>query len=381
MARRLERDLERVEPLRLRGVEVLSAEKVHRYLHGLRQILVVVAGILILLPALPIIFIQFPATRGAVHDILVWIYDPLHSFALGALHLLPNVFSIIVILLLMRLALRFLSSITDLADRGTLSLEPWIHADLVRPTFQLLKFAVVILTMFFIAPLIPGTGTAAAKGISIVLGLMVSFGSTSTVGNLIAGVVLVYMRPFRMRDRVKIGPDMGDVIERTFLYTRLRTSKNEEILVPSLQALSGTIVNYSSQGRVGQLILHTSVTIGYDAPWRTVHALLLQAAQRTTLVLQEPKTFILQTSLDDFYVTYELNCYTDRPQQMSRIYSELHQNIQDAFNEGGIEIMSPHYAQLRDGNATTIPSNYVAKDYKPPRFRVDVRTDAAQEEK
>jgi len=112
------------------------------------------------------------------------------------------------------------------------------------------------------------------------------------------------------------------------------------------------------------------VTIGYDAPWRKVHETLLAAARATEHVLAKPEPFVLQTALNDFYVSYELNAYTEKSQGMARIYSQLHQNIQDKFNEAGIEIMSPHYATLRDGNQSTIPADYLPKDYEPPSFRV-----------
>ena len=119
------------------------------------------------------------------------------------------------------------------------------------------------------------------------------------------------------------------------------------------------------------MILHTTVTIGYDAPWRQVHELLRGAADRTTHVVKEPKPFVLQTALDDFYVNYQVNVYTDQASKMAQIYSELHQNIQDSFNEARVEICSPHYRQLRDGNSTTVPTEYLEKGYDPPRFRVE----------
>ena len=290
----------------------------------------------------------------------------------GIIGYLPNLFYILVIAVVTRVIIRAIGFIFDQAHRGAISLEPWIHADVARPTSQIIKAVLIILAIFFIAPLIPGTGSTAARGISVILGLMVSFGSTSTVGNLIAGIVLTYMRPFNLGHRVKIGDTTGDVIEKTFLYTKILTIKNEQVIVPSLQALTGTIVNYSAEAVDRTLILYTTVTIGYDAPWRKVHELLIRAAERTADVLKEPKPFALQTSLNDFFVSYQLNACTNRPNRMATIYSELHQNIQDSFNEGGIEIMSPHYFQLRDGNSTTIPGQYRNPDYRAPRFLVNV---------
>jgi small-conductance mechanosensitive channel len=290
----------------------------------------------------------------------------------GIVGYLPNLFYILVIAVVTRAIIRAIGFIFDQAHRGTISLEPWIHSDVARPTGQIIKAVLIILAIFFVAPLIPGTGSTAARGISLILGLMVSFGSTSAVGNLVAGMVLTYMRPFKLGHRVKIGDTTGDVIEKTFLYTKILTIKNEEVIVPSLQALSGTMVNYSAEAVDRRLILYTTVTIGYDAPWRKVQELLIRAAETTADVLKEPKPFVLQTSLNDFFVSYQLNACTDRPNSMATIYSELHKNIQDSFNENGIEIMSPHYFQLRDGNSTTILREYRASDYGTSRFLVNV---------
>jgi small-conductance mechanosensitive channel len=207
---------------------------------------------------------------------------------------------------------------------------------------------------------------------------MVSFGSSSTVGNLIAGIVLTYMRPYHLGDRVKLGDTEGDIAEHRFLYTKVITIKNEEVIVPSLQVLSNAIVNYSARATATGLILHTSVTIGYDAPWRKVHELLIGAAERTPGIMKEPRPFVLQTSLDDFFVSYQLNAYTEQANRKAEIYSELHQNIQDSFNEGGIEILSPHYFQLRDGNTSTIAAEHLSKDYEPRRFLVETQANGKQ---
>jgi small-conductance mechanosensitive channel len=181
---------------------------------------------------------------------------------------------------------------------------------------------------------------------------------------------ITYMRAFKVGDRVRIGDTVGDVIDQTLLVTHVRTIKNEDITVPNSMVLNAHIVNYSARAKEEGLILHTAVTIGYDAPWRTVHELLIEAARKTPYILTEPKPFVLQTALNDFYVTYELNAHTDDPQQMVNTYSALHRNIQDTFNEAGVEIMSPHYTQLRDGNKTAIPDSYLPPEYVPGSLRV-----------
>jgi small-conductance mechanosensitive channel len=129
-------------------------------------------------------------------------------------------------------------------------------------------------------------------------------------------------------------------------------------------------VNYSRHAQEPGLILHSTVTIGYDVPWRQVHDLLVSAAKKTDGIADDPAPFVLQTSLDDFYVSYEINAHTDQPNRMAAIYGELHQNIQDGFAEGGVEIMSPHYIAARDGNTVTIPAEYLSKDAVVPAFRV-----------
>jgi len=192
---------------------------------------------------------------------------------------------------------------------------------------------------------------------------------------VVAGLVLTYMRLFKIGDRVKIGEVVGDVIEKSLLVTRVRTIKNEIISIPNSTVMNSHTVNYSSDAPEKGLIIHTTVTIGYDVPWRDTQQALIDAALKTELILKEPTPFVLQTSLDDFYVSYQINAYVREANKQASIYSALHQNIQDIFNERGIEILSPHYRAARDGNMTTIPANYLDKDYKAPTFNVNVKKD------
>jgi small-conductance mechanosensitive channel len=200
--------------------------------------------------------------------------------------------------------------------------------------------------------------------------VLFSLGSSSAIGNMVAGIVLTYTRAFQIGDRVKIADTVGDVIERTLLVTRLRTIKNVAVTIPNGMVLGSHVINYTTHAAERGLILSSSVTIGYDAPWMTVHQLLIDAARSTEHILPDPAPFVHQTSLDDFYVSYEINATTDRPDIMAATYSALHQNIQDTFNAGGVEIMSPHYGARRDGNQTTIPPSYLPASYRAPTFRV-----------
>jgi len=232
--------------------------------------------------------------------------------------------------------------------------------------------------MVLIFPYLPGSDSPIFRGVSVFLGVLFTFGSSGSLSNIIAGLVLTYMRLFKIGDRVKIGDIEGDVIEKSLLVTRIRTIKNEIISIPNSTVMSSHTINYSSDTVDNGLILHTTVSIGYDVPWRDMHKALINAADRTDFLHKEHKPFVLQTSLDDFYVSYQINAYTKEANKQATIYSQLHQNIQDCCNEAGIEILSPHYRSVRDGNMTSIPTNYIENDYKAPKFGVTVEKDSGK---
>ncbi|MCX6602307.1 MAG: mechanosensitive ion channel family protein [Acidobacteria bacterium] len=229
------------------------------------------------------------------------------------------------------------------------------HQEWAAPTYDLVKFLLILFGLVVAFPYLPGGESPALKGASIFVGVLVSLGSSSAMGNIVAGVILTYMRPFRVGDRVKIADTTGDVLERSLLVTRLRTIRNVEVILPNSSVLGGHILNYSAHAQVKGLILHSTVTLGYDAPWRTVYELMIRAALRTPSILPEPRPFVLQTSLSDSHISYELNAYTNEANRMADLYSELHKNIQEEFNASEVEIMSPLYLAVRDGNPTTTP--------------------------
>jgi small-conductance mechanosensitive channel len=251
--------------------------------------------------------------------------------------------------------IRFTRFLFREVERGSITL-PGFYAEWADPTFKLVRFALIAFAFVAAFPYLPGSQLPAFRGISVMLGLMLSLGSSSVISHLMAGLVLTYLQGFKIGDRVQIGDAVGDVVEKTLLVTRVRTVKNELIAIPNGLVMAKHIINYSQQARNGGLILHTTLTIGYDTPWRQVHALLKEAALATDGVLADPAPFVLQTALNDFHVSYQLNAHTDRPAEMAATYSRLHQNIQDRFNQAGVEIMSPYYAALRDGNASTTQS-------------------------
>ncbi len=240
-----------------------------------------------------------------------------------------------------------------------------------EPTRNILRFLLVALGVVVAFPYLPASDSPAFTGVSVFIGVLVSLGSSSAFSNIIAGIVLTYTRAYRIGDRVHVGDAYGDIVETSLLVTRVRTIKNETITIPNGIVMGQAVTNYSRESETLGLILHTTVTIGYDTPWRTVHGLLIQAAQATPGVLREPAPFVWQTALNDFYVTYEINAHTDRAHDAPAMYADLHARIQDAFYAAGVEIMSPHYAALRDGNTVAIPAGQRPEGYQAPGFRVE----------
>lgn len=335
---------------------------------GLLQIFLILLAVYL---SLPLLFSIFPETRAWTATLLNWVLRPARESLKGVIAFLPDLFSILVIYFIFRYTIRGIKYFVDQIEKGDIQINGF-HADWAQPTFRILKFLLYAFMLVLIFPYLPGSGSPAFQGISVFIGVLFSLGSSSAIANMVAGMVITYMRPFKIGDRVKIGEITGDVMEKTMLVTRIRTVKNEDVTVPNSTVLLSSTTNYSTNATSSEcgLIVHTTITIGYDAPWKDVHKALIDAALRTDLILKNPQPFVLQTSLDDFYVSYQLNGYTKEANRQAMVYSQLHQNIQDCFNEAGLEIMSPHYRAQRDGNMTTVPSDYHDNNYEAPAFRI-----------
>lgn len=358
-----------IKSVKIKSVELLSADRTVEILKLTTRVFRFALFLIVFYLYITISFSLFTFSENWADTLLDYVLKPLNSVFLSIINFLPNLFFIIVLIFVFRYLLRFIKFIFAEVEAGNLTL-PGFHVDWAMPTYKIVRFLVLILAVIIIFPYLPGSDSPFFQGVSVFVGILFSLGSTSAIANIVAGVVITYMRPFKIGDRVRIAETTGDVIEKTLLVTRVRTTKNVDITIPNAMVLGSHIINFSSSADEKGLILHTTVTIGYDVPWKKIHELLISAAGETEHVLSEPKPFVLQTSLDDFYVSYELNAYTNNPGMMARIYSELHSNIQDKFNEAGVEIMSPHYSAVRDGNQTTIPEDYLPKGYKAPSFRL-----------
>ncbi len=313
----------------------------------------------------------FPWTRKFGDGFLQYFFSALEVISQEIAKYLPNIFIILIIVFITHYLLRAIKPFFTGLERENLVINGF-YPDWAKPTYNLLSLLIIALAIVIAFPYLPGFNSPAFQGVSVFLGVLFSLGSTSAIANVVGGIILIYTRSFQLGDKISIGDVIGDVIEKGLLVTRIRTPANRIITIPNSSLLNTNVINFSvSQREFKQpLILQTTVTLGYDLPWRKVHATLKEAALATQFIVSEPAPFVLQTSLDDFYVSYQLNAYTDHPSKMVYIYSELHQNIQDKCNEVGIEIMSPHYKALRDGNHSTIPENYLPEDYQSPAFGI-----------
>jgi len=336
-------NLEIFTPNQMVGVLVLISKYVR---------LTIVFAVFILF--ITIVLSLYPQTEGFAESLLIKINEGLHAVWVQMLSFFPNMIALIVIAMITRLALKLLRFFYFGLQKGKIRFSS-IHPEVVEPTYQLLRFLVIAFALVAAFPYIPGSSSPMFRGLSIFVGFLLSLGSTSLITNIISGIVLTYSRGLKIGDRVKIGETVGDVVDRTLLVTRVKTIKNEVITIPNVVVMQNEIVNFSTEALRDGLILHTSVTIGYDEPWRHVQKLLLNAALDTTDILEIPEPFVLKTSLDNHYVSYELNAFTENPDRIVDICSALHQNILDKFNQASVEIMSPTYFAFRDGQGSTIP--------------------------
>jgi small-conductance mechanosensitive channel len=345
----------RFHVIRLKSMELLTPDQITDFFLSLARYLQYGINLILVITGVTYTLSFFPGTQGLASIIVQKTGDILTGFRDAIFGFLPNLLTLIFIILMTYYILKLLRFFHDGVQNNKIRIFG-LHKDLVEPTFQLLRFFTFALALVAAYPFLPGSDSPVFRGITIFVGFLLSLGSTSLATNVISGIVLTYTRGLRVGDRVKIGATTGDVVERTILVTRLRTIKNVVISIPNSMVLNNEIINYSTLPAEEGLILHTTVTIGYDVPWRKVHDLLINAALSTTYIQNVPKPFVLQTSLDDYYISYELNAYTLTPKFMALIYSELHQNIQDHFNTADVEIMSPAYMAYREGNMATIPT-------------------------
>ena len=315
------------------------------------RILIILAQLLI---SIPILFSLFPQTKALTYKLFSYIWNPITDIFSSVIDFLPNLFKIVIIILCIRYLVKGLHYLADEVKSGNLKINGF-YPDWAMPTYLILRVLCYSFMLVMIWPLLPSSHSEVFQGVSVFIGVIVSLGSSSIIGNVMAGMVMTYMRPFRLGDFIRYGETEGFVIEKTMLVTRIRTRKNEVITIPNSNLMSSQTSNFTFAAHNYGVIVHTKVTIGYDMKWTLIRDLLLEAAHNTPYLLKKPDPFVRITVLDDFYVEYEINAYTHKADALSEIYSTLHQNILDSFHTNGVEIMSPHIFAHRNDLEAQIP--------------------------
>jgi small-conductance mechanosensitive channel len=332
----------RLEGLESQSYQIIRAKHLWGALQGANRLLWIAAYVLAGLWSLEFSLRQLPWTRLIGDRLFELLIEPLHVMGMGLVKSIPGLVFLVILAFVTRYLIKAMRLFFTGVAEQAITLQHFEH-EWAWPTYRLLRTFVIAFALVVAFPYIPGSDSAAFKGVSLFLGVVFSLGSSSVIANIIAGYTMTYRRAFRVGDRIQIGEHLGDVTEVRQLVTHLLTPKNEEIVVPNSLILNSSVVNYSTLARQGRLVLHTTVGIGYETPWRQVEAMLLQAAERTQGVREEPAPFVLQKALGDFCITYEINVFCDNAQAMNQLYTALHRNILDVFNEYGVQIMTPSY--------------------------------------
>ena len=315
----------------------------------------------------PLILSFIPVTRPLAGQVMPVVVGPVRDLGIAVLRYLPRFLSMILILIVVRYFLRLLTFLMEAVGRGAIKI-PGFDPEWADQTARLVKIVVILGSLMILYPFMPGAGSEVFKGFSLFVGAMFTLGASSSVSNMISGIILTYTRSFRIGDRIHVGGTTGDVLTRGLFVTRLRTVYNEQVTVPNNVALGGRVVNYTAATTSGGLALTVKAGIGYDVDWRQVHELMKAAARVTEDILEDPEPIVLQSALEEFAVNYELRAWTDDASRMIQTRSILRQNVLDQFNEAGVEIMTPNHNAVRNSVEPAIPESYIAES-TPPALR------------
>jgi small-conductance mechanosensitive channel len=332
----------RVTKAGIASLGVLRASRVFDFQRHIVTALITGLDLFLIYAAMTFVLRQFPYTRPWGESMSVFLLTTIEDFSLGMAHAMPRLFTIFLIFALTRFVVRLMRLWFAAVESG--QVRPlWLHPDTVQPTRRLVTALLWMFASVVAYPYVPGSDSDAFKGVSVFLGLMITFGSSGLVNQIASGFMVTYSRALRVGDFVRIGDVEGTVAHLGVLSTRIMTVRREEVTVPNAVVASQTTTDYSRLGDVHGVFTETSVTIGFDTPWRQVQALLLMAAERTPGLRTDPKPVVLQEALGDFYVKYNLWVCLERQETRPLVLNALHAHIQDLFNEHSVQIMSPHY--------------------------------------
>jgi small-conductance mechanosensitive channel len=362
---------QRIPSLRLQNLELMTSDQLSDVLQWMTSLVKAAFILSLLYFYFSFVFSLFPQTQTLGNQMTSYLQSAFNASWVGFVSYLPNLVRIGLIIAIAYASLKFLKPIFSGIRRQVFTV-PGFYPEWAEPTYRLLTYLVFALTAAIIFPHLPGSTSPAFQTMSLFFGALISLGATSAVASAVAGFVLVYTRAFQLGDQIKVADVDGIVEQKLLLVTRIRTADNVLVTIPNSTLISSNIVNYSALLRDSQtpLTLSTTFTLGYDVPWRLVYETLVAAALATPEIIADPPPYVLQTALNDFYISYELNAYTCNPTRMPEVSSALRENIQDKFNQAGIEICAPHYTAIRDGNHSTTPADYLPKDYRPSGFQI-----------
>ncbi|NDW17647.1 mechanosensitive ion channel family protein [Dysgonomonas sp. 216] len=354
--------LHKLKSITIRDYEFLDTHRQGRVLLFSANLLRYFVILIQLMISVPMLFSIFPQTEAIALQLFNYAFDPIVMIFKKVINYVPNLFIIAIIYFCIKYIVKGLQYIATEIENGKLKITGFFP-DWAQPTFNIIRFLLYVFMIAMIYPYLPGADSGVFQGISVFVGLIVSLGSSTAIANIIAGLVITYMRPFKVGDRIKLSDTEGNVIEKTPFVTRIRTPKNEIVTIPNSFIMSSHTTNYSNSAEQYGLIIHSKVTFGYELPREQIIELLINAALATPRVQSNPKPFVLEVELHDYYAVYQINAYIKDADKLAQIYSDLHQSIHDKANEAGIELMSPHYYAQRDGNDIVMPPEF--KNKKP----------------
>lgn len=335
------------------GKDIVERQAVSNLVSYAYNVIWLVLFFLLFYLYLSFVLTAFVETRPLANILILYVTDPVVSVLYGIVSYLPNLVTLIVILMLTGLAIKGVRLFFEYIESGALHISDF-EPHWVWPTFNIVRGALILIAIVFAFPYLPGSDSVAFKGITILVGIMVSLGSNSVVGNILSGIFVIYRRSTTIGDRIKVGDHVGDVLRIKLMETHIKSIKNELISIPNTQLLNSEVINYSRKTDGRGMLLHTTVGIGYEEPRDKVEAMLIEAARQTNGLKKTPVPFVLITALADYAINYQINAFTTRGSSLPKILSDLHMNIIDIFNANQVQIMTPSYQN--DPRELKIPS-------------------------
>jgi small-conductance mechanosensitive channel len=302
---------------------------------------------------LSLVLLSFAETKPFAQLLITYVTAPVIAILTGFVAFIPNMITIGIVVAMTRGLIKGSFIFFQNIDAGTISIKNF-ESHWIWPTYNIVRVSLMLIAAIICFPFIPGAESEAVKGLTLLVGVMVSLGSNSVVSNVLAGLFVIYRRSMNIGDRIRVGEHVGDVIQIKLMETYIKSIKNELISIPNGQILNSEVVNYSTKVDGRGLLIHTTVGIGYEEPQTKIEAMLIEAAKRTPNLKNTPVPFVLRAGLADYAVNYQINAFTTRGSIMPKMMSDLHSNIIDVFNENNVQIMTPSY--IADTDIPKIPA-------------------------